>query len=558
MNGWPTLPASLAANSLWLISCLPEAMRFRVATRATAQTQWRVLQRMLRQNAQTAYGRQYQFASVRSAAEFQDRVPLTHYDDYRDWIERIAAGEANVLTTEPVKLLEPTSGSTSGTKLIPYTASLKSEFQRAIATWIVDLFLHDPRLMFGQAYWSVTPLVRRNERTAGGIPVGFEEDAEYLSGWQQRLLNSILAAPSPVKGIGAMESFRYVTLLFLLRSRRLTLISVWNPTFLSLLVERLPAWGPKLAADIARGTISAPMAEELQSRLRRFNPPDARRGAELARIFQSAVTPGELHQRIWPKLRLISCWADAHAAAYAQELGRLFPHARLQGKGLLATEGFVTFPLADSEGAALALRSHFFEFLPVDQPADRPRLAHEVKVGERYAVALTTGGGLYRYQLHDLVEVTGFRAECPLLRFIGKEDSLSDWFGEKLNAIHVGHVISSAITTCGIESRFAMLACEPETAPPAYAIFLEAAEAAPESLLALGAAVEIGLRENFHYRYCRELGQLAAVRVFRIEGGALEAYLAACQSRGQRAGDIKPVALHNGAGWAGVFRGNWI
>ena len=60
-------------------------------------------------------------------------MPLTTADDYRDDIERIAAGAANVLTAEPVRLLEPTSGTTGGEKLIPYTASLRRQFQWAVA-----------------------------------------------------------------------------------------------------------------------------------------------------------------------------------------------------------------------------------------------------------------------------------------------------------------------------------------------------------------------------------------------------------------------------------------
>jgi hypothetical protein len=543
---------------LWYLACLPQSLAFHYATRTVAETQRRLLLSLLRRNAASKYGRQYDFASIQTIAAYQERVPLTGYDDYHPWVERIGDGEPGVLTSEPVLLLEPTSGSTSATKLIPYTASLKAEFQRGIAPWIADLYSHHPALLCGQAYWSVTPVTRHDKRSGGGLPIGFEEDSEYLSRWQSALTTPVFAVPPLVKLIGEMESFRYVTLLFLLRSRRLALISVWNPTFLSLLVSRLKEWGSSLVEDIARGTITAPITDQLQLQLRQFNRPDEERAAELNRIFQSAAAPRELHARIWPKLRLISCWSDAYAAAPARELAELFPQAQLQGKGLMATESFITFPLIDRDGAALAVRSHFFEFLPADQSAARPQLAHELKPGERYAVVVTTGGGLYRYQLNDLVEVAGFYANCPLLRFIGKEDHISDWFGEKLNAIHVGQVISAALADCHVAPQFAILACESEDMPPAYTLFLEAATATSDSLQSLGRAIERGLQENFHYRYCRELGQLGAARVFRIEGGAMESYLSTCVARGQRAGDIKPMVLHKDGGWAQVFRGRWV
>jgi hypothetical protein len=58
-----------------------------------------------------------------------------------------------------------------------------------------------------------------------------------------------------------------------------------------------------------------------------------------------------------------------------------------------------------------------------------------------------------------------------------------------------------------------------------------------------------------HYRYCRELGQLGPLRIFRISAGANNAYLAECRRRGQRIGDIKPLALHRQDGWETVFEG---
>jgi hypothetical protein len=418
--------------------------------------------------------------------------------------------------------------------------------------------LHDPRLLAGKAYWSVTPVTRRDRRTRGGIPIGFEDDAEYLGGWQRALLDAAMAVPASVRWIGEMESFRYVTLLFLLRCRRLALVSVWNPTFFTLLVERLNEWGSRLIDDIARGTITTPakLDAPLPTQLTAHNKADKRRATELARIFRESSSSAELHSRLWPNLRCISCWADGQSSHYAEQLARLFPQARLQGKGLIATEGFVSLPLTGRKGAALAYRSHFFEFIP--QGNSRPRLAHELEPGARYSIAMTTGGGLYRYQLHDVVECTGFYRACPLLRFVGKADHVSDWFGEKLNAMHVEQAISAAMERENVSAEFVMLACEAESGAPGYALFIEASRHSDGQLRALAEEIERALRTNFHYEYCRELGQLAPLRVFRIARGGMETYLRACQERGQRAGDIKPAALDKRSGWSSRFRGEFL
>jgi hypothetical protein len=554
-----------AANGLWLMLCLREKLAFRLALRDIAGTQEKALMSLLRRNAETEYGRRYGFATIRSVAEYQERVPLSTYDDYCEAVQRIANGQERVLTREPVLLLEPTSGSTAPTKLIPYTATLKAEFQRAVAAWMADLFFHDPAIMLGQAYWSVSPVARRSEHTAGGLQVGFEEDTEYLSRSQRRLLQSVLAVPPIVRLIGDVPSFRYITLFFLLRSRSLALISVWNPTFLTLLVGLLPEWWPKLVVDIAYGTLSPPaaLAPALMAQLEAMIRPDPLCAASIRDAFQSGSQPGSIHARIWPNLRLISCWADAHAASYVPELARLFPQALLQGKGLVATEGFVSFPVAGRTGAALAIRSHLFEFLPIHSARASPRgsralLAHELELDGCYAVVISTGGGLYRYQLGDLVQVVDHMGGLPLIRFIGREVHISDRFGEKLNERHVRQVLDGVLNRHAVRPTFVMVACEEISNRHAYTLFIEA-QGQPDGVLRLlGDELEEALLENYHYGYCRDLGQLDAVRVFRVESGALDVYLSVCQAHGQRLGDIKPVALHHMGDWSRAFRGQML
>ncbi len=554
------------ANLLWYLSNLPESIAFHLARRNVSNVQEKLLLRLLRRNAATDVGRRYNFASIRSAAEYQQRVSLSTYEDYLPAIQAISEGQAQVLSQEAVLLLEPTSGSTAATKFIPYTAALKTEFQHALAPWLVDLFSHLPGLFLGQAYWSVTPVAQRNKRTPGGIPIGFEEDSEYLGGWQRHLLQAVLAVPPPVRLIDDMETFRYITLLFLLRSRSLALISVWNPTFLTLLLNRLLDWWPHLVTDIAAGTLTPPglLASDLKQQLMNLNRPNPRRAGEIRTIFQEENDPAVIHTRLWPRLRLISCWTDAQAALYVPELARLLPQAQIQGKGLIATEGFVSLPLLNQPGAALAIRSHFFEFLPVHHSPftihhsslPSPLLAHELQLGCQYAVIITTSGGLYRYQLHDLVEITGYRGTCPLLRFVGKENYISDWFGEKLNERHVRAALDAVCRRYAVRPVFAIVAYE--SLAGAYTLFIEAPTSADEILKQMGQGLELALQENYHYRYCRQLGQLGPLQVFRIQGGGPAAYLSFCQSHGQRAGDIKPLALHRLSGWAEIFQGQMI
>src|SRR5207249_3743354 len=142
--------------------------------------------------------------------------------------------------------------------------------------------------------WAVSPLARRQEVTPGGVPIGLD-DTDYL-GWLSRSVSrAVMAVPSETGRAANMDACRQATLDHLARCPDLRLISVWNPSFLTILLDRLPA---------------------------RARPSD-----------------------LWPKLRLISCWTSAGAARFVGEVKERFPGVTIQGKGLLATEGVVSIPL---------------------------------------------------------------------------------------------------------------------------------------------------------------------------------------------------------------------
>ena len=517
------------ANSAWLASCIPEYLRFRKALGRVRTEQERVLRGILRKNRASAFGRRHGFSAIRTVRDYQSRVPLSDYNDYRAGVARIAEGETHVLTSERVRLFEPTSGSSSQAKWIPYTASLKHEFQRGIRAWVADMFLHDANLLHGAGYWSVSPALAREEVTPSGIPVGFADDSEYVGGLQQRLVQSVMAVPSSVRQSRTMEAFWYTTLRHLVRRPDLRLISVWNPSFLTLLADQLSEHADRLLDE----------APELKRALR-------------------ATTAAERHALLWPRLRVISCWADGNSRPAARKLAALFPQARIRAKGLIATEGFVSLPWEECDGAVLAVRSHFLEFLPADSTgrpdASRPHLAHELESGQTYSVVLTTGGGLYRYQLGDLVTVLGRTHECPLVRFAGRKD-VADWCGEKLHEVQAARILESAFTARRLTPSFAMLACDTSGEVPNYVLYVEAA-ASEDDLGGIGTAIERALEENFHYRYARRLGQLGPLRVFAARN-AEASYLAACMARGQRAGDVKCLALDPHDGWTPKFEGKF-
>lgn len=544
---------STALNTLWMSSCLREARAFRLATRAVPSTQESILRSILRRNTGTEFGRQNQFAEIRSVADYQRRVPVSTYEAYRQFIGQIQQGRSEVLTRDPVDLLEPTSGTSGGEKLIPYTRSLRREFQRAVASWVVDTMSHRPAVRQGRAYWSLSPALTPQRQSAGRVPVGFDEDAHYLQGATQCLLRHLLITPPHVRQMSSLANFRYWTLMNLLSAEDLVLISVWSPTFLTCLLESLKDWGSRICDDLRRGVVRLPDSESGPGQLSPvlIHP---RQLDRVEAVLRERV-PVDLSE-LWPRLALISCWADGMASQFVPQLKARFPNVPIQPKGLLSTEACISFPLENRGGAALALRSHFFEFAQQEAGAGPPLLAHQLVEGREYRVLVTTGGGLYRYDTDDVVRVVGFEHGCPLLRFVGRASLGCDLVGEKLSESHVTKVLNSTFAAQDWKPRFAMLVPVQGT-PPHYRLYLEvAANVNSSDLLAMLKQFEEGLRGNPYYGQARNLGQLEACELAVSRGDEARlwgVYERTMLERGRELGDLKPAGLSGSTEWPERF-----
>lgn len=497
-----------ALNGELAETCRMASQQFYQAIKNTERTQHKKLAQILRDNRDTDIGERHSFRNIKSVTDFRKAVPITTYEDYEDFIAQIADGKQRVLTGDRVLMLEPTSGSTSPSKFIPYTESLKREFQQGIWPWLYDILANRPKVANGSFYWSITPVTHKQERTSGGIPIGFGDDSTYFTPRQQELIAQLSAVPFDVAGAHDMDDFKKRTLSHLLSNQDLSFVSVWNPTFLSLL-------------------------------LRNVKDPS----------------------KYWPNLSLISCWGDGNAANYIGEVTKLFPDAEIQRKGLIATEGLVSFPLFGDEGSALSVNSHFFEFRDITNTSD-VRLAHEVETGREYETILTTSGGLYRYNLEDIVRVVGFKDQCPLLRFVGRNNNISDLFGEKLNERHVSEVVAGAFRKHTITPSFFIVAPERtgNQEPPNYTLFIEFK--GPFDAKLISDELDEQLQTNYHYKYSRKLGQLGKPQVFLVESDrdntASDIYLKESQSQGKKIGNVKPSALNSQIGWSKRFKGRFL
>lgn len=521
MSGWRAMVRATSAEHACFTACLERPMAAQAAQ----------LRQIMAAHKDSQIGRRYGFASLADPDRFRARVPAHSPEDLQGTLGRAAAGDGAALCGKPVVAYERTAGSTSGGRLVPYTAEGLTAFRRAIYPWLHDLLARRPRIMCGRVYWAVSPV---GGADAGPLAAGGPsraDDSDYFGPDLAPLLESRSAAPACLARIRDVETWRYLLLRHLLAADDLSLVSVWSPTFLTGLLGGLETHRERLMHDVARGTVSWP-SPGISGYADRFGPRPDR-----AAILRSALSEDPMDlARVWPSLDTLSCWTHGSAARFLPEVAETLPQAWIQGKGLLATEAAITLPLADHPWPVLAVNSGFFEF--VDARGES-RLCEELETGAAYSLRITTHSGLYRYEIGDRVRVRGHVRRTPMLEFVGRGGLVSDLVGEKL----ADDFVEGAL---GVSPGFAMLAplLEPS---PRYALFLDADTDADDARSRAG-RVDARLAQNPHYLYARRLGQLAGVTPIRVPD-LQRRYQDSCLARGQRLSDIKPPALRPESDW---------
>lgn len=185
----------------------------------------------------------------------------------------------------------------------------------------------------------------------------------------------------------------------------------------------------------------------------------------------------------------------------------------------------MTIPIEDHTPAGLLdIRHHYFEFVPEDQ-ADREEPetveATELIEGRNYFIVLTTAGGLYRYNISDLVRCVGYHGTTPMIEFLNKGAHYSSLAGEKLSEHQVIAAVQAAQRSAGCALRsYLLLPCWSE--PPYYSLLVEEDDLDDsEAADRLASAVEEELRrQNAEYANRQETRRLSPVQIVRIRRGS--------------------------------------
>ena len=107
-----------------------------------ASAQQKVFQKLIREAANTAFGKDHNFSSIKTYADFKQQVPVRDYEALRPYIDRVVAGEPNIMWKGKPEYFAKTSGTTSGAKYIPISKESMPEHLKAARNALLT-YIHE-------------------------------------------------------------------------------------------------------------------------------------------------------------------------------------------------------------------------------------------------------------------------------------------------------------------------------------------------------------------------------------------------------------------------------
>ena len=518
----------------------------RESARQAGRLQREELAHILEENRTTAYGRRHGFASILSAAEYQDRVPLSCHDDYQPYVDALLAGQTGQLTAQEPVYYAITSGSTGTPKYVPVTEEDMLVHLEGIHAVMKDVIRARYPQEADEALFGKILYVGEFAKThlPGGPMCGIRSSSLYQ--WLEaagRFDAAPFCVPKEVLFPAEVEDLTYVRLRFALAQPDIRLIhSVFLHRVVSLL-DYLRAHWDLLLGDMARGDVdeSIPLAPHWKEKVRRWLPPDPHRARQL-RAMALDKHPEDMVRRLWPQVRCIIGVGGRNFPVYTQAMARYAPSVPIHHFIYGASEGFCSVATeVDVPDAYLLLpRAGFFEFLPVPaQPGQRPLTMEQVEQGRQYELIFTNHSGLYRYRMQDVLEVVDFQGQAPVVRFCCRINQVLNVADEKLNTEQLQQALAQFRQEAGL-SQVPFCAQEDFSVRPGrYLIYVEA-----PPLAQAGERLDRCLcQASLGYQGCRSMGEIALPQVRFLPPGAFQRYENALAGQGQTLSQYKPIQL---------------
>ncbi|MBQ9010490.1 MAG: GH3 auxin-responsive promoter family protein [Clostridia bacterium] len=446
----------------------------------------KLLFRLLDENKDTVYGKKYGFADIHSIEEYKEKVPFSDYDTYEPYIKQMTEENAeNLITVRKPYHYALSSGSVGVPKHIPVSEEELTKYRKFGTNMCFGVADEYYRNTTGRSFrngFGFNLIELKFGETKSGIPKG------AISGTILKPLKDLIqyfVVPSwdvisPQKDM----DLKYLRARYALSRRNLTFIDGAFMTAVVDIMDYVCANWEMLCEDIAQGTINPKIEipDDLRSKFEKSFAPDPERAEELVREFQKGFD--RIVPRIWPDIQFVASIGTGGFFTYTKRMrhytGRNIPFNNLTyaaSEGLFATArhmGDTSYVLIPDGG--------FYEFIPVKSEDETKTLTiDQLEEGEEYEIVVTNLSGFYRYRIKDVIRVTGFYNEAPMIEFIYRKSQLLSIEGEKTNEEAVRWTIEQTMKVTGIRVNDYSVYADTDTEPGHYTFIIE-----PDKIIPIG------------------------------------------------------------------------
>jgi len=417
----PLLKSYMTRNGLfYLISYISYTLWKKEIKTNPKEQQIKVLLSILEEKKDTIYGNDYNLNEIKSREDFIKKHPITEYIHYKDYCERVANGEQNVMNNYEVIYIALSSGTTGKSKMIPVSEQgSKRLFAFKKANTEIFYYMLKYSRMIALRRCLNFAMYSPPKTAPSGIPMGALSNAKMYS---SREVDTNIV-PGYCQYIYNESASFYVMAIFSLREEELGAIQGFSSDLMFCWFQFIMKHKEEILCDIKNGYISPfPYLEEkirwkLNSKL--SAKPD--RADKLKCVFDG---PREsLAMRIWPSLWYVGCARSGSYAHSANLLEKTFlrdVNFKFTVHGCTECIFGWNFDVYKKEIFTLAIRAAFMEFIPVENMDDenpKTLFVENLRLGMHYEIVVTNFEGLYRYRTGDIIEIVGYDGEIPTYKF---------------------------------------------------------------------------------------------------------------------------------------------
>jgi hypothetical protein len=507
-----------------------------------AAHQLRLLRKILSDNADTEFGRAHGFGTIQGIHDYGHCVPVNSYADLKPYIDRQRQIGQPTLTHETPIMYNRTSGTTGEPKFLPVTPAGLSALRSVQRLFALAQYS-------GSSFYRGRILAVCSPACEGvlenGYPYGSATGSIYAT--MPRIVRSKYVVPAELFGVSNYDAKYYVIALLGLLQSGITGLAAGNPSTFRKLIEVIRDRWDCLVQDIAEG--SCAVENELSETQRAAFFGRFRRNRARARAL--ATLRGSARQiefgDIWPHIGGVVTWTGGSCGFALNTLEAGWPAgARILEAGYISSEFWGTVNI-DTERAVCVptLTTSFVEFVERDdwEKGGRDFLTlGELEVARQYYVFVTTLNGLYRYDMNDIIEVTGHFNATPTISFVQKGRGVTNITGEKLCESQVTQAVAAVQRDRAMSIPF-FIAFADERASR-YEVYLETDCREACSPEFIGRHIDQQLAQlNVEYREKRLSGRLQPLSVIPVRPGTGDLYRKHCVARGQSDGQFKVLRL---------------